>query len=215
MRSARLAAEDLQYACLFETKIDLFSLEGCADYGVVGYFALQKFVCFRQAAGVVNCVDAVLLAFNTLNKYMQINISIPSKKQLLASYCEVALAPHPGNWSPSCLQSRGQDRGVYMIHQKGEFLYIGKTAGETMSFATRLRRHFQESAAQGKHTYPKLAALAPPIYVSLMSTDEIHKRITGATPVKPRRDSAAAISLMEAALILAFNPKFQQKEGLQ
>lgn len=144
---------------------------------------------------------------------MQITISIPTKEQLLAKYFEVAVAPLLGKWSQRCLQSRGQERGVYMIHQKGEFLYIGKTAGETMSFATRLRRHFQESAAQGKHTYPKLAALAPPIYVSLMSTDEIQKRITGATSAKSWQDDMA-ISLMEAALILAFNPKFQQEEGL-
>lgn len=77
-----------------------------------------------------------------------------------------------------------------------------------MSFGMRLRRHFQETAAGSKHTYPKLAGLntPPDIRVKMIVLDEIKKRIVHDISGVNELD---LIPLFEAALIVSLKPKFQ------
>ena len=77
-----------------------------------------------------------------------------------------------------------------------------------MSFGMRLRRHFQESAAGDKHTYPKLFALSSPpdIKVKLFPLSEIQQLVRHNVS---NSNDLNLIPLFEAALILALKPKFQ------
>jgi hypothetical protein len=136
-----------------------------------------------------------------------ITIKIPSRTKLLKQTCRVSAVK--GCWQQRCLQGNQGKRGVYVFHQKRRILYIGKTGGRSMTFGARLRRHFQESAAQGRHLWPQLWALKQSIAVSFVPEETIRKSISGIKLKKPRLENEA-IELMEAALILAWKPKWQE-----
>ena len=139
---------------------------------------------------------------------MMIKIQIPPEKQILAGGYIVPIAPKGTSWSDSLFGTRAKDIGVYVIHHSGSIKYVGKTSGSSMSFATRLRREFQETASQKRHIYPKLKNLVvpPEIKVYLIGEAQISKLIDtdGLTHIIPNR-----IELFEAALIGAYNPEFQ------
>jgi len=104
-----------------------------------------------------------------------------------------------------------KERGIYIFHKRMDVLYVGKTGGETMTFGIRLRRHFQKKAAQGKRIW-NLLKRHEPVEVSFIPDNEIYRRIKGAR-ISTKRLEDEAIRLMEAALILSWQPKFQPRVG--
>lgn len=136
------------------------------------------------------------------------NISIPSKAEILKGGISVAVVPKGGSWSESRLGELTKAKGVYIFHHNQSIKYIGKTNGKSMNFGMRLRRHLQETAASKKHTYPKLAQLIgpPSIEVKLIPLDEIKRLIKHDLKVINELD---LIPLFEAALIVAYQPEFQ------
>ena len=139
---------------------------------------------------------------------MTFGITVPSQRELLSAACSVRIARRGESWSESCLGIGSKDQGVYIIHHAGKIKYVGKTDGASMSFGMRLRREFQESAAGGRHIFPKLAALSvpPDINVCLLSANAIRKLISvdGVTVT-----DAQLIPIYEAVLIQAYRPEFQ------
>lgn len=135
-------------------------------------------------------------------------ISIPERKEMLKNSVSVPIAPKGVSWFQKCLGDHASEKGVYVIHHRNSIKYIGKTNGKSMSFGMRLRRHFQETAAGSKHTYPKLSVLETPpgIKVKMIPLVEIKKHIQhDITKVS----DLELIPLFEAALIVSFKPKFQ------
>jgi hypothetical protein len=137
------------------------------------------------------------------------NILIPKKEELFKGSVHVALAPRGTRWFQKCLGSHAKEKGVYVIFYKQSIIYVGKTNGKKMGFGMRLRRHFQETAAGNKHTYPKLSALEYPkeIKVRLIPISEIKQHI------KHNLNNINELELaplFESALILALGPEFQR-----
>ena len=80
---------------------------------------------------------------------MKIEVNIPSKDEVLANGLEIHLAPKGESWLESSLGPHAKHQGVYVIHHAGVVKYVGKTDGQSMTFAVRLRRALQETAAHG------------------------------------------------------------------
>lgn len=140
---------------------------------------------------------------------MKLYITVPNKKHVLKTGLPVLLAPKGKSWHENCLRDFKKKRGVYVIHHRGQIKYVGKTAGKSMSFGMRLRRHFQEKAA-GKHTYPRLKKLIvpPEIKVSFFPIEDIRKMIS-----PPGGNDEQLIALLEAVLIKECDPDFQKKKA--
>jgi len=136
------------------------------------------------------------------------DITIPDKKEIFKDSVCVSIAQRDVSWHQKCLGILSSEKGVYVIHHRKSIKYIGKTNGASMSFGKRLRRHFQERAAGNKHTYPKLAELITPpdIKVKMLPLNEIKKYISHEIRSINELD---LIPLFEAALIVAYQPKFQ------
>ena len=138
----------------------------------------------------------------------KMKITIPDRKAIFDGNISVPIAPRGTSWYQKCLGELASEKGVYIICHGNSIQYVGKTDGKSMSFGMRLRRHFQETAAGSKHTYPKLCALhtPPSIKVKMFPLSEIKSFV--------QHDVAGSnylhlIPLFEAALILALKPKFQ------
>jgi hypothetical protein len=136
----------------------------------------------------------------------KIKITIPTKDRLLRKCCQVTTVDK-GRWSATCLPDHAKERGIYIFHKGGRIKYIGMTGGDTMDFATRLRRHLQKSAAPKKY-YPRLKQLRT-FCVSFLTDKEILNLLS------PRmrqhgRIPKSIILLMEAALIHIYTPEFQR-----
>lgn len=140
---------------------------------------------------------------------MKIEVHIPSKDEVLANGLSIHLAPKGKSWSESILGPHAKHQGVYVIHHAGVVKYVGKTDGPSMTFGVRLRREFQETAAQGKHIYPKLRSLKvpPDIKAFFFPSEEIRNLVTvaGATLTDIQR-----IRVFETALEQIFQPEFQE-----
>ena len=139
---------------------------------------------------------------------MRIQFSIPPPHDLVKSVCSVPIARRDESWSEGCLGPEGKKQGVYVIHHGDKIIYVGKTDGPSMSFGLRLRREFQESASQGRHIFPRLAALQSPpsISVCLLSTSAIRKMVS--IEVTTLTDTEL-IPICEAVLIAVYKPDFQ------
>lgn len=139
---------------------------------------------------------------------MRIEISVLPASELLSDACWVVIARRGESWSERCLGCGAKDQGVYVIHHAGKVKYVGKTDGASMTFGTRLRREFQESASQGRHIFPRLAALSvpPEIRVCLLSASAIRKLVSVADGILT---DAQLIPIYEAVLIQAYRPEFQ------
>jgi len=140
--------------------------------------------------------------------HKDMDITIPDKNEIFKDSVSVPIAHRGVSWYQSCLGNYASEKGVYVIHHRNSIKYIGKTNGASMSFGMRLRRHFQESAAGSKHTYPMLAGLntPPTIKVKMLPLRKIKKYITHEIGNINELD---LIPLFEAALIVAYKPKFQ------
>lgn len=139
---------------------------------------------------------------------VKIQVQIPSKKKVLAGGSPVPLAPKGVKWSENSLGRYAKDQGVYVIHHGGKIKYVGKTDGPTMSFGVRLRREFQETAAQGRHIYPKLEALRvpPDIRVCFFPVEKV-RSLVSASHVQWGDTQRTAV--LEVVLIQVYKPEFQ------
>jgi hypothetical protein len=139
-----------------------------------------------------------------------IEIDLPEASEIIKFGCAAPIAPKGVTWSNSCLDKMRKEQGVYVIHHAGTIKYVGKTDSATMDFGTRLRRHFQENAAQGKHTYPKLSMLTvpPEIYVRCFPVSEILQRIAMRNAGPQRQDQF--IALFETLMINHLQPEYQR-----
>lgn len=140
---------------------------------------------------------------------VRLHVEIPRLDDVLSEGLCVPLAAKGTKWSAKCLGKQGKAVGVYAIHCNGALKYVGKTDGPTMDFSTRLRREFQETAASGKHVYPKLAALINPadITVTLFPQEQVERLVTteGFTLALWQK-----IEILETAMIQVLNPEWQR-----
>lgn len=150
---------------------------------------------------------------------MQITISIPPKEQLLNTNCSVPTAAKGEKWVAEHVGIHQKKRGVYIIHQADEILYIGKTGKQSegknqMDFATRLRRHFTESGsgANGIYRMLKARAASGQTHVSFLDAEHLPNLIQGFTRTNKNIEDAL-ICVMEAAMIYEFDPTFQSLVG--
>ncbi|MGC2697781.1 MAG: hypothetical protein WA738_18495 [Candidatus Angelobacter sp.] len=139
---------------------------------------------------------------------LTIEIDLPEAQDILQSGCPVPIARKGVTWKASCLGKMSKGKGVYVIHHANQIVYVGKTEGPTMDFGTRLRREFQETAANGKHIYPKLSLLPiPPLIMAHFYTiSEIQQRIKSNEPY--RADQLMAV--FETAMINHLDPNLQR-----
>ena len=139
---------------------------------------------------------------------MQIQIDIPDKKAILNSGLTIPVAGPRQSWSELRLNEYRHMRGVYVIHHDNRIRYIGKTDGPTMTFAVRLRREFQYSAAQGKGVYAKLAKLAIPPEVKVVFFDpRTLAKLVRCTGLNI--SEIGMIRIVEQTFIDAYEPHFQ------
>ncbi len=146
----------------------------------------------------------------------KIEVLIPDQADILSRGIDVSLADRGVPWGQNQLGQNAGRRGVYIIHQSGAVLYVGKTGGKKMTFGIRLRREFQRSAAQDRHIYPKLAKLprSQPIKVSLLPQDDTWVRSLVKTDGVILSDYELSdyerTSILEQALIASYKPRFQE-----
>lgn len=140
---------------------------------------------------------------------VRLHIGIPRLEDIVSAGVCVPLAAKGVKWSAKCLGQHGKSVGVCAIHHNGALKYVGKTDGPSMDFSTRLRREFQETAASGKHVYPKLAALTSPadIRVTFFPQEQVERLVTA-------EDFTLAlwqkIEILETALIQVLDPEWQR-----
>jgi hypothetical protein len=139
---------------------------------------------------------------------MKIEVGILPREAVLRNGYSVQVAPRGTTWSASPLGPQAKDRGVYVIHHAGRVKYVGKTDALNMSFGMRLRREFQETASQGRHIYPKLAALnvPPAIQVYLLPAEKIRELVS---TIDITLTDAQHIPIYETVLIQLYQPDFQ------
>lgn len=138
-----------------------------------------------------------------------LHIDLPEPDEILNSGCPVPIARKGEKWETFCLGEMRKQKGVYVIHHNRKIIYIGKTDGVSMNYGMRLRREFQENAAQGKHIFPKLSSLTTPpeIKVCFFPILEIMKRMQFEKHVY-RPDQM--IGTFEIAMINYLEPELQQ-----
>ncbi len=143
-----------------------------------------------------------------MTKRARVVVEVPRKDEILTGGVEARIAPKGTPWLARDLGQFANERGVYVIPHEGIVKYVGKTDGAKMSFGMRLRREFQETASQGRHIFPKLAALKvpPSIKVSFFRAETIQGLVhaEGAVLTNNQR-----IAMFEAALIQLYEPDFQ------
>lgn len=140
----------------------------------------------------------------------EIKISLKTKETYLANPVDLKLDTQ---WDIAALGERASQKGIYIIFTEmpDRIIYVGKTRGETMDFATRLYRHATEGASQNSKVYRKLEKIskgAIPIKVALINLDDIrhHFRMEGVA-----LDITAMVDILEIVMIQYLHPEIQFK----
>ena len=112
--------------------------------------------------------------------------------------------PLKESWLKSQLGHYADQSGVYILHSAGAILYVGKTTkGKWGTFGERLRREFQQSAAQNNKLHQLLAAQKSPIRAYLMDLEDISMMIdTASLNLSPERKAL----VLEQVLIGIYQP---------
>lgn len=139
---------------------------------------------------------------------MKVYIEVPPREETLEKSVVVTLAPKGHSWSEKQLGEYSKQRGVCVLHQRGRAIYVGKTDGRKMTFGIRLRRECQETAAQGRHVYPKLVERRSKgdIAASFIPMSKIRTLVSGEGVVL---DDIATTRILEQTLIQAYKPELQ------
>ncbi|MCJ7577739.1 MAG: hypothetical protein MUO91_04745 [candidate division Zixibacteria bacterium] len=138
-----------------------------------------------------------------------IRVDLPTKREYSRQPIEIEL---DNNWKrkrkeyPEIVKRKG----VYVLYVKNspEILYIGKTGGETMDFATRLYRHATKSASRNSKVYQDLKRIkgkGKRIYAGLIDVERIKTFFSG-----KKFSNLGYIDVFEQVAIHFFNPKLQQ-----
>jgi len=103
-------------------------------------------------------------------------------------------------------------KGVYVLYVKNspEILYVGKSGGETMDFATRLYRHATKSASRNSKVYSELKRIkrkGKHIYAGLIDVERIKTFFSG-----KRFSDLGYIDVFEQIAIHFLNPRLQQDQ---
>lgn len=135
---------------------------------------------------------------------MQLNVSIPTRAQIVNGGFVVGIATAGASWSKSQLGDYADKSGVYVLHANGRIIYIGKTTeGDYGTFGERLRRHCQEKASSNSCVHRMLCAEQTPIRAYLLDLQDIDMMIDQG-PMTLSQTRKALI--MEQALIGIYEP---------
>ena len=140
----------------------------------------------------------------------KIIINVLNKNEYLKNPIEIGLDKDWTNKS-RIFDQRVEAQGVYIVHISTplRIIYVGKTRGPTMDFATRLYRHATKSASSNSKVYRALKKAEQetggPILVSLIATEKIRSSFEG-----KKLEDAAMIDLYEQTLIHLVRPEVQE-----
>jgi len=144
-------------------------------------------------------------------KTEEITLSVLNKNEYLASPIEIGLDKDWVNKSRN-FDQRMKSQGIYLLHvsMPPRIIYVGKTRGSTMDFATHLYRHATKSGSSDSKVYRTLKKIqqetGKPILVGLVALEKIRTFFKG----KPVEDSAM-IDIYEQVLIHSLKPEVQEE----
>jgi hypothetical protein len=103
-------------------------------------------------------------------------------------------------------------KGVYVLYSNAPptVVYVGKTAGMTMDFATRLYRHATKSGSRDSKVYKELKKIERKgnrIYAGLIDVERIKMFFSG-----KRLQDLGYIDIFEQIAIHVLNPSCQQEQ---
>lgn len=138
----------------------------------------------------------------------KILIKLQPMQQYLENSIEFKL---DSQWNRKALGQRAGDKGIYILFTQipNRIIYVGKTRGATMDFATRLYRHATKSASQNSKVYRKLKECqetGQAIKVSLLTSSQV--KIHFDTKNLNLTESAM-IDILEQVLIHYLQPEIQ------
>ena len=140
-----------------------------------------------------------------------IRVALPQRREYFRQSVEIGLDK---DWKRKRKEHPQivKEKGVYVLYVKNspEILYVGKTGGETMDFATRLYRHATKSASRNSKVYRELKRIKRKgkiIYAGLIDMQLIKTFFSG-----KRFSNLGYIDVFEQIAIHFLNPKLQQDE---
>jgi len=139
----------------------------------------------------------------------KIEVALQTRENYLSTPVELKL---DDQWDRSTLGQKARQKGIYILFTQmpERIIYVGKTRGSSMDFATRLYRHATEAASQNGKVYRKLKEICCEpsviIKVALINTDSVkqHFRIDSVEFTE-----AAMIDTLEQILIHYLHPEIQ------
>ena len=143
--------------------------------------------------------NKVMIEFRTREKYLESHFELSLDKEW---------ARNRNNFP-----DKVKGKGIYIIFTKipsnNNIIYIGKTRGPSMDFATRLYRHATESASSNSKVYKELKkeqATELPVFVSLLDIIDVKSHY--GSSIEGLSESAM-IDILEQALIHYLKPRLQ------
>ncbi len=135
---------------------------------------------------------------------MQLNVSIPTRAQIINGGFVVTVARSGTEWLKAQLGDYADKSGVYILHSNARILYIGKTTHGTFgTFAERLRRHCQEKASGNSRVFQCLCAQTQSVRAYLLDLTDIDMMIDqGSLTLSQQRKAL----IMEQVLIGIYEP---------
>ena len=138
----------------------------------------------------------------------EIKILLKKQVEYIKERCNLKLDK---KWSREDLGERAKQKGVYIIFttKPKEIIYVGKTRGKRMDFATRLYRHVSARASSNSRVYRKLKGIdrkGVGIKVSLINSIEIEKYFSSN---EKKLSDKAIIDIFEQVLIHYLHPTIQ------
>lgn len=141
----------------------------------------------------------------------EIIINILNKNEYLENPIEIGLDRDWVNKSRN-FDRRMKSQGIYILHVSipPRVIYIGKTRGPTMDFATRLYRHATKAASGDSKVYRVLKKIkretGKPILVALLTLEQVRSLFEGKS-----LEDAAMIDIYEQLLIHLLKPEIQEQ----
>ncbi len=139
----------------------------------------------------------------------RIIINVLNKDEYLSHALEIGL---DGGWKVKSehFDNRMKSKGVYAFYVRNPLrtIYVGKTRGPTVDFATRLYRHATKSGSRDSKVYQALKQAeretGGPILVSLVTTNQLTDLFEGM-----HLQDTARIDIYEQVLIHFLKPEVQ------
>jgi len=136
-------------------------------------------------------------------------VVLPQRSECFRPFVEMGL---DDDWTPKRrkFSEIAGKKGVYILYTKNppDILYIGKTGGETMDFATRLHRHATESASRNSRVYKELERIKRKrkrIYAGLIDVERIKTFFSG-----KMTSDLGYTDIFEQIAIHFLNPRLQR-----